>query len=452
MREIRLLVPNGCIGVGYPLASFEEGLKRKPDLIGADAGSTDVGPYYLGAGISWTGRSVVKRDLTPVLLAGRRHGIPVVVGTAGGSGAEPHLQWCLKIVHEIAREHDLHMRMAIIHAEQSKEALKAELAAGKIRPLGPVPQLTSEDIDKCEHVVGQMGIQPFIKALDEGAEVIIAGRACDVAVLAALPIMRGFDEGLVMHAAKIVECGAFCSVPGSGADSIMAHIRDDHFLLEPLNPIRRCTPISVAAHTLYEQDHPYYLYEPTGLLDLSECSYEQYDERITKVMGSRFIPAKKQTIKLEGSKKVGHRTVFVGGVRDPIMIRQIDEVLEAVRRKVVDTLTDVPAEDYILRFNVYGRDGTMGEMEPHRERMGHELGLVIEVVAKTRELADDICALAKVSALHYHYQGRISTAGNLACLFSPVEAYWGQVYEFNVYHLLETDEPEKWFPIEYHQV
>ncbi len=452
MREIRLLAPNGCVGVGYPLASFEEGLRRQPDLIGADAGSTDVGPYYLGAGISWTGRSVVKRDLIPMLRAGRRLNIPVIVGTAGGSGGEPHLQWCLAIVREIAREEDLHFKMAIIHSEQDKAALKRELAAGNVRPLGPVPQLTAADIDASSHIVGQMGVQPFMKALEEGAEVIIAGRACDVAVFAALPLLRGFDEGLVMHAGKIIECGAFAAVPGGGADCIMAHIRDDHFLLEPLNPIRRCTPVSVAAHTLYEQDHPYFLYEPTGMMDLSQCRYEQYDERITKVSGSKFVPASKQTIKLEGAAKVGYRTIAIGAVRDPIMIRRIDEVLQAVREKVTDTLADVPPSDYTLRFNVYGRDAAMGEMEPRRDQLGHELGLVIEVVAKTQEMADDICGLARVTALHYHYQGRIATAGNLACAYSPVEGHWGEVYRFSVYHLLETDDPLRWFPIEYETV
>ncbi len=105
-----------------------------------------------------------------------------------------------------------------------------------------------------------------------------------------LPIRSMMGTDTFKHsAAKIIECGAMCCIPGTTADSIMAHLEKDCFLLEPLNPIRKCTPTSVAAHTLYEQPNPYYLYEPEGMADLSQCSYEQYDDRIVRVSGSRFV-------------------------------------------------------------------------------------------------------------------------------------------------------------------
>ncbi|MDD4745639.1 MAG: 3-methylaspartate ammonia-lyase, partial [Eubacteriales bacterium] len=94
MREFRILSPTAILGYGFPLASFQAGLAKKPHLIAVDAGSTDPGPYYLGEGVSFTDRQAVKRDLALMLKAGIQNKIPVIVGSAGGSGADSHLAWC----------------------------------------------------------------------------------------------------------------------------------------------------------------------------------------------------------------------------------------------------------------------------------------------------------------------------------------------------------------------
>jgi hypothetical protein len=49
--------------------------------------------------------------------------------------------------------------------------------------------------------------------------------------------------------------------------------------------------------------------------------------------------------------------------------------------------------------------------------------------------------------LHFGYPGRKSTAGNLAFPYSPSDVSAGAVYTFNVYHLLEVDDPKRLFPI-----
>ena len=83
MEEIRVLSPTAILGYGFPLDSFKEGMKRKPHVIAVDAGSTDPGPYYLGAGISFTDRNSVKRDLEIMIPAALEAKIPVIIGTAG---------------------------------------------------------------------------------------------------------------------------------------------------------------------------------------------------------------------------------------------------------------------------------------------------------------------------------------------------------------------------------
>ena len=67
--------------------------------------------------------------------------------------------------------------------------------------------------------------------------------------------------------AKIIECASLCCVPG-GRDSILATLDDDGFVLESMAEQRRATPVSVAAHSLYEQADPFTVYEPEGRLDL----------------------------------------------------------------------------------------------------------------------------------------------------------------------------------------
>ena len=85
-EEFRILSATAILGYGFPLASFEEGMRREPHVIAVDAGSTDPGPFYLGAGVSFTDRDAVKRDLEIMIKAGVERGIPVCIGSAGGSG------------------------------------------------------------------------------------------------------------------------------------------------------------------------------------------------------------------------------------------------------------------------------------------------------------------------------------------------------------------------------
>ena len=114
--ECRLLSVSSILGYGFPEASMEAGLARKPHYIGVDGGSTDPGAFYLGSGECLNSRKAMKRDLRLMLRGGVPRRIPVVIGTCGGAGAEPHLQEVAGLAREIAREEGLKFRMALIHA------------------------------------------------------------------------------------------------------------------------------------------------------------------------------------------------------------------------------------------------------------------------------------------------------------------------------------------------
>lgn len=450
MKEFKILAPNGIVGYGFPEDSFRRGMEQDPDLIACDAGSTDPGPYYLGSGQPFTSRGAVKRDLEIMLEGALSHHIPMVIGSCGGSGANPHLSREREILHEIAKEKGYSFKVAFIPSELDKNYVAEEFRKGNVVSLDSAPEITEQDIRDTVHIVAQMGLESIIRALDEGAQVVMCGRAYDPSSFAAPAVRAGFDEAYATHCGKLLECGCICAVPGSASDVMMGYVYEDSFAVEPCAPGRVCTTTSVAAHTLYEKANPYLLPGPGGTLDLRDCTFEQETERRVRVRGSRFIPQSRPNVKLEGAKLVGYRTVSVCGSRDPYFIRELDNILEGVRAQVTDNFRNSGME-YHLDYIVYGRNGVMGDLEPDKSVDGaKEVGIVIDVVADTQENADTVCSTARAMMLHYGYPNRVATAGNLAFPFSPSDFHVGAVYNFSAYCLLENRHFEELFkPVVY---
>jgi len=134
-HSMTVLAPLGMLGYGIPPRSMERGLARDPAVLALDAGSTDPGPYYLGAGVPFVNRRAAKRDLTMILDAARERRIPVLIGSAGGGGGRPHLEWTIELYRELCRERGYRFRTATIDAEVDRGWLRAQLAAGRVRPL-----------------------------------------------------------------------------------------------------------------------------------------------------------------------------------------------------------------------------------------------------------------------------------------------------------------------------
>lgn len=452
--EIRVVAASGVCGSGFRVESLEEAMGRKPHFIGCDGGSTDPGPFPLGAGITSFPAVSIKRDLRLMLLAARKAGIPLLLGTAGTAGGEPHLAAVRKIVEDIATEENLKFPMAIIHSEQDKNYLKKRLGEGRIKPLKPAPDFDAGTIDKAERIVGMMGEEPYLRALDNGAEVIIAGRSSDCAIFAGIPVREGIPAGVAWHAAKILECGAASVEQRKSPDCIMATCRSDHFDVEPLDPDLRCTPQSIASHSLYENADPYYLVESNGTIDLTASHYAALDNRRVRVTGSNFIPAKTYTVKLEGSEKVGYQSIIVGGIRDPFIIRQIDDWVERLHVRVHARVAEVYGDtlgrdDYVFNIRIYGKNGVMGALEPVQEITSHELCLLFEVTAPTQEIASAIASVTRHQALHLPIPEWSGLITGVACPYNPAYLERGAVYRFCVNHVVEPDDPYEMFPIDY---
>ncbi len=440
LPDFRVLSTTAILGYGFPESSFKLGMKKRPHLIAADAGSTDPGPHYLGSGKSFTSREAVKRDLRLMIKAGVGRHIPVVIGSAGGSGARPHVEWCLEIIREIAKEEKLHFKLGVAYGDIDKKAVLKAIAQGKTKPFPFVPELTAEAVQETGNLVAQMGVEPYMKLIEDKCDVIVAGRSYDPAVFAALPISLGYDPGLALHMGKILECAAIAATPGSGSDCAFGTLKSNSFILEALSPERKFTPKSAAAHTLYEKSDPVHLPGPGGEIDLTACTFTDIGEGRVEVSGSRFVPTEKYWIRLEGTRLAGYRAMSVAGVRDPIMIRDIDSILKAVETRVKG-IRGAEGETGRVFFHVYGKNGVMGVIEPVKETCSHELGLVIEALGRTQDEADSILSLTRSTLLHYGYPGRIATAGNLAFPFSPSDVQMGKTFEFSIYHLMEVKDP-----------
>ena len=453
LEEMRILAPTGVMGSGFLESSFDAGLARQPHFIGCDAGSTDPGPHCLGAGQTAFAREAIKRDLRLMLLGARRLEVPLLVGSCGTAGADVHLALVRAVLLEIAGAESLRFRLALIHAEQDKDYLRWRLREGRIKPLHPAPAFDDGTIERSGRIVGMMGTEPYLEALDQGADVVLAGRSSDTAIFAGLPMRHGFPAGVAWHAAKILECGAASVTRRKSPDCLFATIVEDHFVVEPLDPELRCTPQSIAAHTLYENADPFLIKECSGTIDTREARYSALDDRRVKVTNSGFIPADVYTVKLEGAEKVGYQSVIFGSIRDPYIIRQIDDWVarlgDAIGRRVRDVFGDRLGDDqYCLEIRIYGKNGTMGSLEPVKNSHAHELCLLIETTAPSQELANALATIIRHQALHLpvpEWSGLITA---LACPYNPAHLERGAVYQFNVNHVVEPDDPYEMFPLE----
>ncbi len=447
---VKAVAATGNLSTGFREESLCRAARSGIHFIGCDAGTTDSGPYYLGSGQTRGAREVVKHNTRLILREALNARVPAIIGSAGYAGGRPHLDWMLDIVRELAQENRWHFKLAAIDSELDKERLVQALRAGEISPLDPAPHFDEDVIRGAEHFVAMMGVEPLQRALTAGAQVVIAGRSSDVAIYAALPLLRGVPHGVALHAGKILECAAACVAQRLYPDCLVAEMDGGGFTVEPPNPAMRCTPQSVAAHTLYENGDPYRLVESGGVLETSAARYEAVTERAVRVTGGRFIPSDSYTVRIEGASLVGYRSVAFAGIRDPLVIRQLDCFLAGLRsvieRKVRDSLGLEP-KDYTLNFRVYGRNGSLGALEPEKEIHSHEVGLLIDIVASTQALAAAISPIVWHTGLHHPIPEHEGLISNFAFPFSPPGANMGPVYRFCANHVWRLRDPCAPFPM-----
>jgi hypothetical protein len=446
MKEVRILAASSVLGSGFSVESLQRGIERDPTFIGCDGGSTDPGPYFLATGATAFSPSAIFRDLRLIVLAGKRKGIPVLIGSCGTGGADCQVDLVLDILRRIAAEEKLTLRVATFYSEQDKQYLKRKLALKEITALDNAPPISDEIIDGSVRIVGMAGAEAFQKALEERPDVVLGGRASDTAIFAAIPLREGISPGVCWHAAKILECGAAATKRRKTPDCLFATLRSDHFIVEPLDPDLQCTPQSVASHALYENADPEEIVEPGGVLTIRNSTYEAVSPRAVRVSGSSFEEAG-YTVKLEGVERAGWQTVLIGSVRDPFIIDGIEDwvnrLKEAVARRATSVLADARGWNMLVR--IYGKDGTMGALEPTPVVQGHEIVLVFEIIAPDKETAHSLASIVRHQALHLPIKKWSGLITSVAFLYNPAHLDRGEIYRFNLKHVVQPGDPVEMF-------
>ena len=446
MQTLKIICPNGHLGFA-PLRpeSFRLGVEAGPDYIAADSGSDDVGPVPLGSDTSTSPQSWQRQDLEHMLLASRRLGVPMIIGSAGDTGANSRVDLYVRIITELAKVHGLgKFRLGYFYSEVDKEYLRRKMRGGDpILGLEGYADLTEPELDATDRIVAMAGVHPFIELLRRGADVIIGGRSSDAAIFAAAAVHHGFPDDYAYYLGKVLECASFCAEPYGGKETVLGEISHHDVKVTAMHPPQRCTVASVAGHAMYERSNPYEEFFAGGKLDMTNCVYEQFSERTTRVTGSRFVAAESMRVKLEGSGKVGERYVGVCGIRDPYTIANVDRVIEWARTQARERFG---SSGYELHYNVYGRDGVMGDLEPLRDKPGHELCILVQGVAPTREMAEELTMIGLRQMFYARLPDVKGTAGSVAFPLDEVLRA-SPAYRWTLNHTVAVDDGLELFPL-----
>jgi len=444
-HTLRIVCPNGHLGfASIRTGSFRIGCESEPDLICADSGSCDVGPVPLGSDTSSSPLQWQIDDLETMLVASRRLGVPMIVGSAGDTGSNSRVDLFVGIIRDLARKHGLaKFRVGYFYSEVGKDALRRRIDTGDtVTGLDARTPLDLATLDATDRIVAVAGVHPYIKLLDHGADVIIGGRSSDCALFAAPAIRQGFPEALAYFYGKILECASFCAEPYGAKESVLGEITMEDVKITALLPEQRCTIASVAGHAMYERANPFYEHFLGGHIDMSRCRYEQYDERTVRVTGPSYAPAAELRVKLEGSGKIGERYVGIVGVRDPYTIANIDLVTGWARRQVAERFGD---SGYELHFSIYGRDAILGPSEPLKTTPAHELAIVVQGTAPTKAMAEEVAMIATRQMFYARLPQVKGTAGGVAFLLDEVMPA-SPAYCWTLNHTMRVEDPLELFP------
>lgn len=451
-KELRIVSPNGHLGFAPTKEeSFYLAAATKPDYYCCDSGSDDIGASPLGSDQSVSMYKWQKHDLELMLLASREQGVPMIVGSSGDTGANSRVDLYVQIIKDLAKEHNLPpFKLAYFYSEVDKDYVKEKMDNNiVIEGLDGRSALNSSELDETDKIVAVAGVHPFVKALEKGADVIIGGRSSDVAVFAAPAIYEGFPESHSYYLGKVLECASFCAEPYGAKESVIGTITHDDVKVTAMHPDQRCTIASVSGHAMYERSNPFYEYFAGGMLDMTNCLYEQYDEKTCRITGAKYIPIEGNIkVKLEGAGRVGEKFIGIAGVRDPYTIQNIDQVIQLAREQVEQ---EFQGQAFHLNFRVFGKDGVMGELEPVKEIKSHELGVIVEGIANSKVTAEELTLFATRQIFYARLPEVKGTAGTAAFLVDDVLPA-GSAYKWTLNHTIPVDDPMELFDLQIEEV
>ena len=216
------------------------------------------------------------------------------------------------------------------------------------------------------------GVHPYIKLLDEGADVIIGGRSSDCAIFAAPAMRRGFPEGLAYFYGKVLECASFCAEPYGGKESVLGEITMDDVKVTAMLPGaalhdrlgRRPCDVRAGQPVLRAFPRRPHRHEPSAVTS-----------NMTSAPPASPDPNTFRRPNCASSSKARARSASAMSASSACATltrsRNIDVVIAWARQQVVERFGD---SGYELHYTVYGRDAILGDAASRcRRSPAHEL-------------------------------------------------------------------------------
>ena len=240
------------------------------------------------------------RMVQRVMPVCKEKGIKII---ANAGGVNP--QACRKAVAETIKELGISgVKIGVVEGDDILEQLPEMIKNGQ-----PFTNMDSGEelepfLDKVSSANVYIGAEPIVEALQQGADIVITGRATDPSLVVAPMIHEfgwGFDDVDKLAAATvaghIVECGAQCTggnyvhwrdVPDMariGYPVIEAHANGEFFVTKHENTGGLVTIETVTSQLVYEMGDPANYITPDCIADFSSIQLQQDGPDRVKVSG-----------------------------------------------------------------------------------------------------------------------------------------------------------------------
>ena len=116
-----------------------------------------------------------------MLLAARELGVPMIIGSSGDTGSNSRVDMYVRIIKELAVKHALpSFRVGYFYSEVSKDHIRSRMRRGDVvEGLDGRRPLTEDELDETSRIVAMAAAHPYVKLLQQRADVIIGGRSSD---------------------------------------------------------------------------------------------------------------------------------------------------------------------------------------------------------------------------------------------------------------------------------
>lgn len=403
-QHLRILCPNRPLGfLPFQETGFWIGAESRPDYYCCTSGNPNVGPDPLGNDISVSPYEWQKHHLELLLLASRKQGVPLLIGSSGDTGANSRVDLFVNMVKHLALKHALSaFKIVYFYSEIKKERLRGKLEQGVIIDgLDNRPSLTTEDLDQTDRIVAIAGIDPFLKALDMGADVIIGGRSRTEAIFASAAIYEGFPEPVAYHLGRELADASQHADISSGSQTVIGKLTNTGVKVMTMQPQQNYRETSIAASSLCEPNP-------------SLPDFQNMPDLTIREVGTPHI-------QLEGVGKIGERCIGIVHLNSSTSLTHLNTKIDLVRQELKKSFSGKP---YQFLCNV-------------RQPLASSLCIVMEGIAETEHMAEEMTVFAARSLFALK---NLDFSPELTTILSAPAAY-----RWTIRHILAVDDPLELF-------